>query len=82
MVTGRSDGFECLAAGALAAPARIGADAAVLHAHVGVPFALLGTHAARFGAGLEQGARRRRLERRLPGQDVRGRLADVGTVEV
>ncbi len=54
----------------------------MLHAHLGVPLALLGALAACLGTGLDENASvagsEVRLARKLPG----GCVADIGTVEI
>jgi hypothetical protein len=69
-------------AGLLTVPARLGADAAMLHAVLSVHLALVAAKSASGRARLESGRDQLRLERRLPRHDVTGGIAEVGTVEV
>jgi len=73
---------EKVVAGRLAAAAGLGAQAAVLHAHVaGVSLALIAARTARPRAGQKDASRRLQLEGRLAREDPAGRPAQVGAVQ-
>src|SRR5919107_1995730 len=72
---------EEVVARAFAATAGLSADAAVLVV-LGVLLTLVPARLASLGAGLQDGLRCLRLEGRLAGEDLAGRVAHVGTVKV
>jgi hypothetical protein len=78
----RCDAVQRIPACLLASAACFGTDAAVLHSHLRVTLALLGTHPAGFRARLEHASRGARLKRRLASQHASCSLAHVGTIKV
>src|SRR3954471_1865845 len=76
-----AEGADELAAGGLAAPAGLGADAAVL-VDVGVAGALVAAGPARRGAGLQDRAGQVRVVAGVPREHPASGVADVGAVEV
>ncbi len=54
----------------------------MLHAVLGVLLAFLGTDPARLGTCLKRGPDHCRIRCGLPGHDLAGGIADVGTVEI
>src|SRR5829696_5084585 len=73
---------EEVVAGALTTAAGLATDTAVLHAVFGVLLALLAAQAASPRASLQDSLSQFHIEGRLPGEDLSGRVADVGAVEV
>lgn len=69
-------------AGLLTPAARLGADATVLHAMLGMLLAFITTEFACLRACLEKRPAQRRLERRLARLDITGCRADVGAVQI
>lgn len=66
----------------LAGSTRFGADAAVLHAVLRVPLALVTAEPAGGCAGTERGSGELGIKRCLAGNDASGRVTDIGAIEI